>query len=127
MKLSSYKAPVWNGSRKVIAIQNSSISVQTVEENEIQFMGCGSTQEVLNSIEHRVSVSMNNTLNADFTYEEVKRALFHMHPTKALVPDEMPPLFFQKFWHIVGNDVNCFKNDDEPTEEYPAFYYFPNP
>ncbi|VVA39579.1 PREDICTED: reverse mRNAase [Prunus dulcis] len=37
--------------------------------------GRGSTQEVLNSIEPRVSVSMNNTLNADFTDEEVKTAL----------------------------------------------------
>ncbi|VVA31228.1 PREDICTED: reverse mRNAase [Prunus dulcis] len=68
--------------------------------------GRGSTQEVLNSIEPRVSVSMNYTLNADFTYEEVKTALFQMHPTKAPGPNGMPPLFFQKFWHIVRNDVS---------------------
>ncbi|CAJ2652835.1 unnamed protein product [Trifolium pratense] len=40
-----------------------------------------------------------------FTAEEVKEAIFEMHPLKAPGPDGLPALFFQKFWHIVGRDV----------------------
>ena len=30
-----------------------------------------------------------------------------MHPTKALGPNGMSAIFFQKYWDIVGNDVIC--------------------
>ena len=49
---------------------------------------------------------MNNMLLEEFTQEEVKKALFQMNPTEAPGPDGMNPLFFQKYWHIVGTDVS---------------------
>ena len=49
---------------------------------------------------------MNNMLLEEFTQEEVKKALFQMNPTKAPSPDGMNPLFFQKYWHMVGTDVS---------------------
>ena len=49
---------------------------------------------------------MNNSLLEPYTPEEVRRALFQMHPSKSPSPDGMPSFFFQKYWHIVGHDVN---------------------
>ena len=48
---------------------------------------------------------MNNTLLQQYMPDEVKRALFHMHPSKSPGPDGMSPFFFQKYWHRMGNDV----------------------
>lgn len=37
--------------------------------------------------------------------QEVKNALFHMHPDKSPGPDGMSPGFYQKYWSIVGSDI----------------------
>ena len=65
-----------------------------------------SFQQVINHVCEVVTLDMNGTLLAEFTHDEVKRALFQMHPTKASGLDSMNPLFFQKYWHIVGTDVS---------------------
>lgn len=41
----------------------------------------------------------------DIEKQEVKQALFSMHPDKSPGPDGISPGFFQKFWNIVGDDV----------------------
>ena len=43
-----------------------------------------SFQQVINHVCEVVTPDMNGTLLAEFTHDEVKRALFQMHPTKAL-------------------------------------------
>ncbi|KAL5834207.1 hypothetical protein ACOSQ4_013704 [Xanthoceras sorbifolium] len=48
---------------------------------------------------------MNARLDAPFSEEEVKKALFQIYPSKAPSPDDMPALFFQRFWDVVGPDV----------------------
>ena len=47
----------------------------------------------------------NSMLLAPFSATEVKEAVFSMHPDKSPRPDGMNPAFYQKFWHIVGEDV----------------------
>ena len=59
---------------------------------------------VVNLVERVVSDDMNQSLMKDFDAEEVRRALFQIHPTKAPGPDGMSAIFFQNFWHIVGED-----------------------
>ena len=65
-----------------------------------------SIQHVINHVCEVATPDMNGTFLAEFKHDEVKRALFQMHPTKAPGPDSMNPLFFQKYWHIVGTDVS---------------------
>ncbi|KAL5806794.1 hypothetical protein ACOSQ4_029527 [Xanthoceras sorbifolium] len=48
---------------------------------------------------------MNALLDAKFSAEEVRQALFLMYPTKAPGVDGMPALFFQKYWNVVGPGV----------------------
>ena len=48
---------------------------------------------------------MNNALLQRYTPDEVRQALFQMHPSKSPGPDGMSPFFFQKYWNIVGSDV----------------------
>jgi hypothetical protein len=45
----------------------------------------------------------------------VEAALKQMASLKALGPDGMPPLFYQKYWHLVGTDatnavLDCLNN-----------------
>ena len=62
-------------------------------------------EECLDAVPSRVTEDMLMVLSSEFTVEEVKVALFQMGPTKALGPDGMNAIFYQKFWHIVGDDV----------------------
>jgi hypothetical protein len=52
-----------------------------------------------------VTAAMNRQLLSQFTALEIQQATFQMHPSKAPGPDGMSSFFFQKYWHIVGQDV----------------------
>ncbi len=62
--------------------------------------------DVVSEVDGVVTPNMNIELLKPFVREEVQKALFQLHPTKASRPDGMSALFFQKYWHIVGDDVS---------------------
>jgi hypothetical protein len=63
--------------------------------------------EILQSVDRVVSDTMNLQLDAEFTADEVELVLKQMGPLKALGPDGMSPIFYQQYWHIVGNDITA--------------------
>ena len=64
--------------------------------------------ESLRAIEERISQEMNNELLKEFMPEKVWRALKQMHPTKSPSSNGMSPIFYHKYWDIVGPCVlNC--------------------
>ena len=62
-------------------------------------------EECLNAIQNKITDEMWETLSSEYTAEEVNVALFQVGPTKAPSPDGMNALFYQKFWHVVGDIV----------------------
>ncbi|KAL8122327.1 hypothetical protein AgCh_018896 [Apium graveolens] len=61
--------------------------------------------EVIEVVSQSITQVDNIELLQEVTKEEVKLALFQMHPDKAPGPDGMTPAFFQKHWEIVGDDM----------------------
>ena len=62
-------------------------------------------EECLNVVQSKVTDDMREVLSSVFTTEEVKVALFQMGPTKAPRLNGMNAIFYQNFWHVVGDNV----------------------
>ena len=62
-------------------------------------------REVLDMVDRVVTPAMNQTLLQPYSPDEIKQALFQMHPSKSPGPDGMSPFFFQKYWNIVRSDI----------------------
>ena len=67
--------------------------------------GDGDLTEVLEGIPNNITVEMNENLIKPVEEMEIKSALFSMSPDKAPGADGMSPIFFQKFWNIIKNDM----------------------
>ena len=65
----------------------------------------GDIDGCLQSIERRVTDSMNEELLKPFIEEEIFYALKSVGPLKALGPNGFPAMFFQKNWGLLGNDI----------------------
>ena len=50
-------------------------------------------ENVLDSVYRRIILEMNNSLLQRYTPDEVRRAIFQMHPSKAPGPDGMSHFF----------------------------------
>ena len=62
-------------------------------------------EDILEQIPTTVTEDMNKELTENFTAQEVEDAIKQMAPLKSPDPDGMPPLFYQSYWSLVGNDV----------------------
>nr|XP_020198524.1 uncharacterized protein LOC109784346 [Aegilops tauschii subsp. strangulata] len=69
--------------------------------------GCTNMQAVLDSVPEKVTDEMRTMLDARYTEEEVKKALYQMFPTKSPGPDGFPAHFFQKHWGVCGTEVTA--------------------
>lgn len=65
----------------------------------------GEHEVVLSLVDRRINVEMNAELTKPFVVAEVTTSLNQMHPTKAPRPGGMSALFFQSYWHIVGDSI----------------------
>ena len=61
--------------------------------------------ELLQALQTKVAPQMNQMLDKVFAASEVHVVLKQMHPLKAPRSDGMSPLFYQKFWPIIGDIV----------------------
>ena len=59
-----------------------------------------------NSIQIVITEEMNSKLSFEFSHLEVKQAINQMAPLKASGPDDMPPLFYQHYWNLIGDDIS---------------------
>ena len=80
-------------------------------ENLYTSEGSIGIEEVLSHIPQRIDAAMNARLNARYSSDEVKEALFQMFPTKAPGPDGFPEEFYKKCWHIGKGDLLPLFND----------------
>lgn len=75
---------------------------------------------VLSTLPTKVTPPMNRKLLDPYKEGEVKEALFHMFPMKALGPDGFPAHFFQRYWELCGKEVTVMvlkllRGEEEPT------------
>ena len=61
--------------------------------------------EILVQIPRVVTIEMSNDLLAEFKIDEVETALKKTAPLKSPRSDGMPPIFYQHYWSLVGNNV----------------------
>lgn len=74
---------------------------------------------VMEDIHPKISDEVNSKLIEPFIVEEVRNALFQLHPDKDPGIDEFSALFYQKFWDIIKDDIcdevlNFLNHDLDP-------------
>ncbi|XP_062088874.1 uncharacterized protein LOC133795438 [Humulus lupulus] len=77
-------------------------------------------------INRSISLDQREVMIQPIEDEEVKKALFQMHPDKSPGPDGMTPDFYQKYWDVVGDDVVQLVHDFWDREAFEEGLTFTN-
>ncbi|PNX80358.1 ribonuclease H, partial [Trifolium pratense] len=75
---------------------------------------------ILSLVSPKITLEDNERLVAPITKDELKEALFQMHPDKSPGPDGFNPAFYQHFWDLCSNDIY------EAAKEWLERGYFPS-
>ncbi|XP_048492142.1 uncharacterized protein LOC125493157 [Beta vulgaris subsp. vulgaris] len=67
-----------------------------------------------------ISDECNSALSRPYTKDEIYAALSQMHPCKAPGPDGMHAIFYQRFWHIIGDEVSDYVCNILHGHHFPA-------
>lgn len=62
-------------------------------------------RDILDCIDSRITQDNNAILTKKISSEEVKGAIFSMHPDKCSGPDGLNPAIYQQFWEIISRNV----------------------
>ncbi|KAK6160713.1 hypothetical protein DH2020_004094 [Rehmannia glutinosa] len=81
-------------------------------------------RQALDRVPTKLSKDMIDRLSNPFSATEVVKAIKNMHPYKSLGPDSMSPIFFKKFWSIIGDDISKSVLHFLNTKEMPRGLYF---
>ncbi|KAJ8751095.1 hypothetical protein K2173_016276 [Erythroxylum novogranatense] len=63
---------------------------------------------ILNCVPHCLSAKDHLLLDAPFTQEDVRQAVFSMSGDKSHGLDGLNPGFYQRYWDVIGDDVSAF-------------------
>ncbi|KAK0584046.1 hypothetical protein LWI29_006910 [Acer saccharum] len=112
------KASARQKKNSILRLQNSEGRMEETEEGMARvlqeffhslFQSAHPTPSNISRASDDISSSFSQSqrveLDRDFTAEEVRLAIFDLSPSKAPGPDGFHALFFQKFWHILKDDV----------------------
>jgi hypothetical protein len=85
------------------------------------FMANSSIHEpILGLVGPKITDEDNEKLVAPITKEEVREALFQMHPDKAPGPDGFNSAFYQHLWDLCGNDIFIVVTEWLEREYFPS-------